>query len=296
MSKDDSREIRKMFYEDVAKKKRIGSNVFRRTGKGSPYAGVPGGVRFSQKKYKPYEKNSKVETVNIYNQILSIDKFNEYDKENQREMMISWLIKYSRSMIAEKMGINWYKLTNLINSLNIREEDYLPINEYDLNEFKDGEITLQQFKSLTNIDKYKLLEHYNKTLKIKNKDIADMLGISINTLNTYKSQWKNEYEKESSKMNEMPFMGAVIGIDDSNNDDRTVNNAKKVKRNKDKNKDSLESYAGGHSSKSNMFNQTDITISSNDIAGREVRDKLATLLLLIKDENRYSINIDIVKR
>ena len=296
MSKDDSREIRKMFYEDVAKKKRIGSNVFRRTGKGSPYAGVPGGVRFSQKKYKPYEKNSKVETVNIYNQILSIDKFNEYDKENQREMMISWLIKYSRSMIAEKMGINWYKLTNLINSLNIREEDYLPINEYDLNEFKDGEITLQQFKSLTNIDKYKLLEHYNKTLKIKNKDIADMLGISINTLNTYKSQWKNEYEeeKESCEMSEIPFMDAVIGIDNGNNDDKIVDNSKKVKKNK--NKDNPEPYAESYSGKSNVFNQTDITISSNDITGREVRDKLATLLLLIKDENRYSINIDIVKR
>lgn len=293
MSKDDSREIRKMFYEDVAEKKRIGSNVFRRTGKGSPYAGVPGGVRFSQKKYKPYEKNSKVETVNIYNQILSIDKFNEYDKENQREMLISWLIKYSRSMIAEKMGINWYKLTNLINSLNIREEDYLPINEYDLNEFKDGEITLQQFKSLTNIDKYKLLEHYNKTLKIKNKDIADMLGISINTLNTYKSQWKNEYEeeKESYEMNEMPFMDLVIEVDDNSGDSERADNRDK----KEADIDNFNSPIENHNGEDNIFHQTNIRISSDRIAGREVRDKLATLLLLIKDDNKYNISIDIIK-
>lgn len=293
MSKDDSREIRKMFYEDVAEKKRIGSNVFRRTGKGSPYAGVPGGVRFSQKKYKPYEKNSKVKTMNIYNQILPIDKFNEYDKENQREMLISWLIKYSRSMIAEKMGINWYKLTNLINSLNIREEDYLPINEYDLNEFKDGEITLQQFKSLTNIDKYKLLEHYNKTLKIKNKDIADMLGISINTLNTYKSQWKNEYEeeKESYEMNEMPFMDLVIEVDDNSGDSERADNRDK----KEADIDNFNSPIENHNGEDNIFHQTNIRISSDRIAGREVRDKLATLLLLIKDDNKYNISIDIIK-
>jgi len=41
---ENSWEIEKIFNKDISRQKRIGSNVHRRTGKGSDKAGVAGGV------------------------------------------------------------------------------------------------------------------------------------------------------------------------------------------------------------------------------------------------------------
>ena len=113
-------EAEKLFNQEVRDKKRTASGVHSKTGK----RGYVGKMRFpsdimSRKEKYNYRKAGKVVTTQLYNEIISIEEFEELEIYAQKNMMSYWRNVYTNKEILEAMGINNGRFYKIVKELNL---------------------------------------------------------------------------------------------------------------------------------------------------------------------------------
>lgn len=125
---ESTRDIEKLFYQDVRFKKKIGSNIFKRkaTRKGGTNMST---MRVPSRK-EQREKSGKVMTFNL-NEIIPIDEFEQKPLADQKLLMEHWRTVYKAKDIIDKMGVNRNAYYNLIDHLGIKKADRRPKDKRD---------------------------------------------------------------------------------------------------------------------------------------------------------------------
>ncbi|WP_226035674.1 hypothetical protein [Aquibacillus saliphilus] len=196
---ESSREIEKMFYSDSFGKKKIGSNVHRRTGKGGDRAGVRGGLRFAKNNFKRNEKNSKVTTTNIFDNVITFHIFNKFDEDMRIVLLIEWRRRFTDTHIRKELKVSIEVYDRLIHDLNIEEneKEANTMNREELEQAKQEVIPYHEFVSLPKWQKYELVDYYQKKLKKSAREISEIWNgkLSPNSIGTSKSKWKEAWTK-----------------------------------------------------------------------------------------------------
>ena len=288
---ENSWEIEKIFNKDISRQKRIGSNVHRRTGKGSDKAGVAGGVKFAKNNFKKYEKNSRVNELNMFEDVTSYDEFKKHDKDRQFSLLREWVKRYSYTDIMQKMFIGSKKFHDIMDDLNIIEikrGSQMRINKKELENYKENSVEREQFRHLPDDQKFEIINHYQGNRGMNNKKVAEMLGYSYNSFNTKKSEWKKAY----NNMEEGEYdMGS------KHNDNfllQGINEESQPKQESsiDQNKSSNEVKQNDKKKGDQISEDFTFTITLSDLyKGNELKDKIKGIDALLEEDKCYDISI-----
>ena len=110
-------EIERLFNDDIRDKRKTGSGVFHRRGKGVKH-GISGALRTPSYYMSNKEKkklNGEVKVTRMYDTIIPIDEFRLKDEETQKHMLIRWREIYNNTQIKTGLGIAnspYYKLVD----------------------------------------------------------------------------------------------------------------------------------------------------------------------------------------
>jgi hypothetical protein len=210
MSNESSRDIERMFQDDIRDKRKAGSGAFHRKGKGSSKARVSGGVIFAKTKFKRYEKNSKTHSVNVFNEVVSLEEFNKFDDDMKRRIILEWRRSknYSNHYIMTGMGMHYKGYRNEMERLGILNEvnkdvqvEMKELTQEELIELENSDVLdKEEFTQIPDWQKYMLSIAY-KRRGLTNKDVATKLGYEVSSYNTKKSNWKKAYEDYESNLN-----------------------------------------------------------------------------------------------
>jgi hypothetical protein len=197
-SRESSEDIEKIFYQDSYGKKKIGSNVHRRAGKGGEKAGVAGGVLFAKNNFKKYEKNSKVQEGNVYETVLLFNDFKKMHKELQHELLYEWLLRYSKAEVSKQMNLSEHKLNQLIEELNVKRGENIVLTQEQMEKAKEKVIPYGKYKNLDDRQKYELLKHYTEEMGLTARRLSQEWNgeISQASLSSRKSQIKQKLIKQ----------------------------------------------------------------------------------------------------
>src|ERR1700752_912623 len=116
-------DIQIMWEQEVREKKRIGSNIYSRTGT----RGYTGTIRSAHdllkgKAKKQYEGNSKVVTTNIYDKILPKAEFYALETHIKKNMFSYWYLTHGIKAIQEGMGVGCQTVYNILDELGIERK------------------------------------------------------------------------------------------------------------------------------------------------------------------------------
>lgn len=281
MSIESSEEIKNIFYQDSFSKKKIGSNVHRRTGKGSPTAKVAGGVRFAKNNFKKYEKNSKVREYNLYENITTYDEFKTLDKEEQENLLYEWMLRYPKIKIQTEMSIGEKRFNKILKEFNIdkRLGEQMRLSKEDLDKYKKEIIPSHMFKSLPADLKFELVDHYQHKYGMTNKEIADKLDYAINTFTTQKSLWKKEFERriDPNMKHQDDFL--LQGLDDDFEES-------------DKATDSDNKVVVGDDEVQSAANSFSVRFDG-EYSGSDIKKKIKAFDMLLQDIRKYKVTISV---
>ncbi|MGD2351943.1 hypothetical protein ACP8H2_09350 [Bacillus subtilis] len=145
--------IKRMFYQEVRDKKRIGTNIFSRvsTRKGGSNQALRTPYLYMSNKERR-QLNGEVKVTSMKD-IIGYKEFKLKDSEEQKRLLTYWRNHYSSSEIKEKLGISsktYYKLINVLDVPKIR------YNSHKLITLTDEEIE-KYSKVLINFDKFRKL-------------------------------------------------------------------------------------------------------------------------------------------
>jgi hypothetical protein len=113
-------EIEKAFYEDIREKKKAASGVHSRTGKRGYVGKMLFATDFMSRKEKyNYRKAGRVMTSNMYDEIITIEDFEQLEQHEQRNRFQYWRSKYNNEEIKNGLGIHNAKLYNIIDALGL---------------------------------------------------------------------------------------------------------------------------------------------------------------------------------
>lgn len=114
--------IEKIFNDEVREKRKTGSGVFSKRGKGVKH-GISGAFRTPYYFMKTKERkklNGEVSVSNMYETILTKEEFLLKDKDTQKHMLTRWREIYPNGKIMNEMGIgNAQAFANIVNGLEI---------------------------------------------------------------------------------------------------------------------------------------------------------------------------------
>jgi|tagenome__1003787_1003787.scaffolds.fasta_scaffold20964066_4 hypothetical protein len=99
-------EAEQAFYSDIREKKKAASGVHSKTGSRG-YVGkmlFPSDIMSRKEKYN-HRKAGKVQVSNLYEEVLTVDEFEQLEIEDQKNRMQYWRSNYSNKEIQKKMGI-----------------------------------------------------------------------------------------------------------------------------------------------------------------------------------------------
>lgn len=112
--------IEELFLEEVKEKRRAGSGVFHKTGKRGYVGTLRTAIDFLKGKEKQlYKGNGKVVKYVDYSVVLTYDNFIKLPEEEQIKRLKEWRQNLKNKEIAEKMGIEQWKLYELYKKYNI---------------------------------------------------------------------------------------------------------------------------------------------------------------------------------
>lgn len=310
-----------MFNKESMEKKKIGSNVHRMTGKGKR-GGIKGGIRFAKNNFKRYEKNSKVTTENIFDNVIPFKEFKTYEEDHQQLFLYEWRRRYSNSYIQKEMQLSINKYNKLIEELDIedieRDEIYMLSSE-EMDEAKQYVIPYHEFKELPDYQKFELIDHYMKELKLKTRDIVEKWNnkVSQGTLSTQKSNWKKSYEEWLSRGGNNMKESRYTKEDDQNlqyllggiKEDPTVSDTtsadtaedtEEIKQDRRNEKHTISERAESESSSFTVNDDYDehvtesfkVEINGNYI-GTNLKNRVNNLMDLIGNLNKYEVRINI---
>lgn len=286
MTIEDSNEIKRIFYGDSYRKKKIGSNIFKRTGIGSDRAGVPGGLTFPKYNFKKYEKNSKVKEKNIFEEVVDYDFFKSLSKDNQKQLLQKWMSKFTNKEIYEKMGISENKFYELRNELGIdRRGETVKITKEEFEKYKNGNIDIYKFKLLPDDQKFEIVDYIQKTKGLSNPEMADLIGYSYNSFNTLKSEWRKAFKERSE--NVLDYDDSFL-IESEENKKEEDDNKKEMSKNDGVKEVSHKSYSSADE-KGDVF---EINLSGF-YDGEAIKEKLNALASMLNKDKEYGVVIKI---
>jgi hypothetical protein len=123
-------EAEKLFKEEVRDKKRTASGVHSKTGK----RGYVGKMRFpsdimSRKEKYNYRKAGKVVTTQLYDEIISIEEFEQLEKYERKNRMAYWRNVYTNKEITQAMGIHNNRFYKIVKELELPKAPRVDRNE-----------------------------------------------------------------------------------------------------------------------------------------------------------------------
>jgi len=284
-----------MLDQEIREKRKAGSGIFSRvsTRKG----GVTGGIRFAKHKYKKYEKNSKVKHDNVFENIISYEKFITYSKEMQKEILEEWLYRFSKEKIKREMQISDFQLQKLIDEFKIEKEssDIMKATNEEMERIKNADdinnINRTRFKLLPDYQKFEIVDYWQQQRGIPNKDIAQTLGYETNSFNTKKSLWKKEYlkQEDQDKM--------VTDFDDDfllDGVEKSESPAKKQVLNESESKYTIDGGNKTESATSNKNQQQLFKFKLNGTyTGDNLNEKAEALKVFMDSNKKYNVVITI---
>lgn len=114
-------EIERLFNDDVRDKRKTGSGVFHRRGKGVKH-GISGALRTPSYYMSNKEKkklNGEVKVTRMYDTIIPMSEFQLKDEATQKNMLIRWREIYDNSQIKKGLGIANSPYYKLVEELNV---------------------------------------------------------------------------------------------------------------------------------------------------------------------------------
>jgi hypothetical protein len=113
-------EAEQAFYSDIKQKKLAASGVHSKTGSRG-YVGkmlFPSDIMSRKEKYN-HRKAGKVQVSNLYEEVLTIDDFEELEIQDQKNRLQYWRNKYSNKELQAKMNIGNAFFYRLIKKLDL---------------------------------------------------------------------------------------------------------------------------------------------------------------------------------
>lgn len=308
---ESSWEIEKMLNQENREKKRTGSGIYSRK---STRRGGAGAVRFAKNNFKPYEKNSKVESGNLYDDIITYAEFIGFDGEMQYKILEEWMKKYSKTKIHKGLGISWDKLDELLNKFDLNRHKYklnmeseesremMRANDAELIKLiKDKDkINVPRFKLLPDYQKFIIVDTWNSKYDMLNREIAKILGYkSERSLSTKKSEWKNEYEErkekgmEGGKQFTDDFLFQIEESDDEIVPENNPTQSKDLDSVAENVSDGYKNITSADGSGNHIgFNSGYFSFELTGVfTGDNLKEKNEAISLLMEDGKKYSVKI-----
>lgn len=115
-----SKDIERMFHDEVRDKKRTASGVHSKTGKN----GYVGKMRFpsdimNRKDKRMHTKAGKVLTTNLFDTIIPIEEFEKLEKHEQRNMLQYWRTEKQGKEIMRGLKISSQRYYDLVATLDL---------------------------------------------------------------------------------------------------------------------------------------------------------------------------------
>jgi hypothetical protein len=113
-------EAEQAFYSDIREKKKAASGVHSKTGSRG-YVGkmlFPSDIMSRKEKYN-HRKAGKVQVSNLYEEVLTVDQFEELETEDQKNRLHYWRNNYSNKDIQAKMGIGNAQFYRIVKRLDL---------------------------------------------------------------------------------------------------------------------------------------------------------------------------------
>jgi hypothetical protein len=113
-------EAEKLFNQEVREKKRTASGVHSKTGRNG-YVGkmrFPSDIMSRKDKYN-YRKAGKVVTTQLYDEIITIEEFEELEMHERKNRMAYWRNVYTNKEITNAMGIHNNKYYKIVAELQL---------------------------------------------------------------------------------------------------------------------------------------------------------------------------------
>ena len=293
-------EIRRMLEQDERHMKKIGSNIHRKTGKGSERAGVRGDLRGKSKFDKPYSKNSRVLNYKLPETVIKHDEFKKFDSDTQREIMYEWLARFTLTHIRVEMGVGINGLHNILSNLNIDRQkgEEMKLSNEDMKKYKEDFIPVRLFKQIRDCDKFELVDYYQQSKGMSNSEIADKLGYNINTFNSNKTDWRKAYESEVN--NDMEYNDDFL-VEDIGNKDKpnTKTKPKQAKKQDTKpkvveNDYSNETEANNAGKNAETIDDLSVSLVIQGVSsGQHIKESLNAITGALDNEKRYNVSIKV---
>lgn len=269
-------DVEKLFYQDSFAKKKIGSNVHKRAGKGSDRAKVKGDLRGRTRGDKPYSLNSRTKIGHV-DDVLSYEVFKKWDVKKQKDRLLIWKEKFTNREVAKGLGISeayFYKIRDQI----LKGDD---------NMNKDKLISQKEFEDLSKSERYLTILKYQEE-GYTFAEMAEKWGKSPGGLRSSHSLWKKAYHEnlENKEENTAPLNPVQYGDD-------FLFGVENEQKNELRN-DGVVDVDKSNIKKSTQYEFSGLEFSLNKICGgEEASEKIQAILSLLNNDNKYKVSITI---
>lgn len=196
----------RLWHEEVYEKKRTARGVHGKTGKRG-YVGkmMLTADLLSGKEKREYIKSGKVRTYKM-KEVMKIEQFNEFNKEEQKNLMQGWRKLYPNEEIRVKMGISKPTFYELINEFGlkgpigaIKNADKIKLTESEINDYKDKMPEYEIYKYLYPEQQEYIYKHHRNKYKTP-LEFAKAWGVDPNVIYRINSLMKKKEKTKEKKM------------------------------------------------------------------------------------------------
>lgn len=192
--------IEKIFYEEIRKKKLVGSNIYKRV------STRKGGGRQALRTPYLYMSNKEKKKLNgeviSMNELLSIDELKEKDLDTQKSLMEYWRDKYTIKKITDALGIADQTYYNLLDSLKVEREiratSFIEVSDEELIKLKNDFASYDKIMSLPTHQRYEVLPIYYNMYS--DSELAEGWNVNKQKVYSLKYQMNNYIEKKNGKV------------------------------------------------------------------------------------------------
>lgn len=281
-------EVEKLFYQDVQNKKRIGSNIFKRssTRRGGVTQALKTPYYYMSNKEKK-KLNGKVEPYNMYENILNINEFNNKTNDEKKMLLEGWRKRYPNQKIYNSMNISRQTYYNILHELQIkvggRGRSKYEISDVDNEEFekmKNDIVEYETFMTLPKDKKKILLDTYlNEMTQI---ELASFWKIKVSAIYNLTYQLKDKKKKKESVKKDI-----VASNPESQESYETIDYpSSPVVQKKSSFNDSITLYEADKRETENFF----FAINQSGSA-EKLQKKLQLLLASLDEDENYEISL-----
>lgn len=222
----------RLWHEEVQEKKRTARGVHGRTGKRGYVGKMMLTADFlSGKEKREYIKSGKVRVYNMRD-VMPFEEFNQFNKEEQKNLLEGWRKLYPNDDIQKTMGVNKNTFYELIDTLGlkkkigpIKKSEKMKLTNAEINDYKEKMPEYEIYKYIVPEQQQYLFnyhrEKYNSPLEFAtawgvDPNIVYRIGSSIRKKERLEKLKQDNKEKKKKN-------SAAMKIDKKNNKDNSTN-------------------------------------------------------------------------